>query len=120
MIDLTLAQRIHSMADRVPFPLQIVSGFRSTREQEDLRKEADSTAALSRLSTHTSCPATGADLTPSVAANDDVKIRIGEAAFVAQLRWGGGAPRDRNGVPVGVEWRHVDLGPRQFTTGTPP
>ena len=104
-----LAARIVAMAVLLPFRVQIISGYRTAAEQA--RQYAG--AAPDHLSTHRSNPATGADLRPLVdQVNDDTKRAIGRAAEAVGLRWGGGAQRV-NGIPVGNEWAHVDLGPRR-------
>lgn len=90
--------------------LSIISGYRSPEHQLALRAEGRP-AADPDLSTHCSCPATGADLWPDVAPTGDVKGELGRAAYLARLRWGGGSPVDpQTGIPS--DWNHVDLGPR--------
>lgn len=104
----TLAARIVQMSERLPFRIGVMSGYRTEAQQDELRREG--TGARDDLSTHRSCPATGADL----ATDDDsweTRVVLGRNAELLGLRWGGGAPR-QNGVPVGAEWRHVDLGRR--------
>lgn len=104
-----LATRLLDMAGRLEFPVQIISGWRSKDVQEDLIRTGK--GAPDEVSTHRSCPATGADLWPIIAVTDVVKARLGEAAFSAGLRWGGGSPPDPStGIPS--DWNHVDLGPR--------
>lgn len=105
-----LAERLVAMASRLPFPVQIISGYRTPEHQLALGREGRPVAAVDR-STHTSCPATGADIWPGVAVTRVVQATMGEAAVVAGLRWGGGSPVDPNtGIPS--DWNHVDLGPR--------
>jgi len=87
----------------------IISGFRTREEQEEL-SEQGRPAAPDDLSTHRSCPATGADLSLPVAVTADVKVDFGMIVMVAGLRWGGGSPLDEQGIPT--DWNHVDLGPR--------
>lgn len=107
-----LAWGLFSMSRMLPFGISIISGYRTPERQRELLNDPDATAAPVDRSTHTSCPATGADLRPHVDVIDDqVKRAIGSAAQMVGLRWGGGARRV-NGIPVGNEWRHVDLGPR--------
>lgn len=98
------------MADILPFTITIISGHRTKERQAELSKEGRP-AAPDELSTHRSCPATGADLMPTVAITNAVKASLGAAAVAAGLRWGGGSPVDRStGIPS--DWNHVDLGPR--------
>lgn len=108
-----LAVRLMLMADnfqrRTGAGLSIISGFRSSAEQREL-EAAGRPAAPDELSTHRSCPATGADLRPELAVTTSVKILFGEAAAMSGLRWGGGSPLDGDGIPT--DWNHVDLGPR--------
>lgn len=104
-----LAARIVQLAGALPFRIGVMSGYRSAEKQAELRR--DGSGAPDELSTHRSCPATGADL----ATDDDsweTRAVLGRNAEMLGLRWGGGAPRDSRGIPVGVEWRHVDLGRR--------
>jgi uncharacterized protein YcbK (DUF882 family) len=114
LISPQLAVRLMLMADnfhrRTSVGLKIISGFRTAAEQAELRS-AGRPAAEDQRSTHRSCPATGADLTPEMAATHTVRILFGEAAFLSGLRWGGGSGLDANGVPS--DWNHVDLGPRR-------
>lgn len=93
---------------------QIISGFRSRSKQLQLAAEGRPAADPDR-STHCSCPATGADLWPTVGITgqeNDTKAQLGHCARLAGLRWGGGSPQDpRTGIPS--DWNHVDLGPRR-------
>jgi len=110
MISPELTARLIIMAERAPFPLSIFSGHRSAKKQLSLAAEGRPAAPVD-VSTHTSCPATGADVTPNVAITRVVQAQFGEAAVLAGLRWGGGSPCDpETGIPS--DWRHVDLGPR--------
>lgn len=90
--------------------LQIISGYRTAEEQNTLDRDGRP-AAPDHLSTHRECPATGADLQPETAATLALKGKFGAAARYAGLRWGGGSPPDRDGLPS--DWNHVDLGPRR-------
>jgi hypothetical protein len=111
-IDAVLAAKLVAMAVLLRtrgIPVSIISGYRTPFEQE----QQGPTRAAVDLSTHTTFPATGADLRPGVPITDDVKRAIGNVAQLVGLRWGGGAPLDQNGIPVEPEWRHVDLGPRR-------
>lgn len=108
-ISLELAYALVNMASRLEFGIQIISGWRSRELQEQLIREGK--GAPVDVSTHTSCPATGADLLPTIAVTNVVKARFGEAATITGLRWGGGsAPDPETGIPE--DWNHVDLGPR--------
>ena len=110
-IDQELADRIIVMQTMFPHPLQIISGYRTREEQAELERQGRP-AALDHLSTHRSCPATGADLWPlGVTIVPAVKAAFGDAAMRARLRWGGGSRPDERGIPS--DWNHVDLGPRR-------
>jgi len=113
LISNELAQRLVEMTRRLPFGLWIYSGYRSPEDQQQLVNDPEKTAAAVDLSTHTTCPATGADITPDVEATRAIKAEMGAVAIQVGLRWGGGAPVDDVGIPVGAEWHHVDLGPRR-------
>jgi len=95
-----------------PPALLIISGFRSREEQDALEAAGRPTAPFD-LSTHTTCPATGADLRigdlPGSQVPEELKRWFGSLAAVSGLRWGGGSSRT-NGIPS--DWNHVDLGPR--------
>jgi len=107
-----LAYKLASMQERIPgVRLQIISGFRTRDEQVALGRAGRPTADPD-VSTHTSCPATGADLRFSDLSPGNVeKAMFGEAATASGLRWGGGSPVDpATGIPS--DWNHVDLGPR--------
>lgn len=111
MISYQLALRLTRLPGALPFGIQIISGYRTPQEQEELLKEGKGAAPVD-VSTHTSCPATGADLWPTIAVTNVVKATFGAAVTYAGLRWGGGSPVDpETGIPV--DWNHVDLGPRQ-------
>ena len=111
MLSSELSERLVLMASFLPFPIQIISGYRSPEKQRALGREGRPVALVSK-STHTSCPATGADLWPGIAKTRVVQATFGEAAVRAGLRWGGGSPVDpQTGIPS--DWNHVDLGPRR-------
>ena len=112
LISPELAQRLAALAKELPYPVQIISGWRSSETQSSLLAQADSMAAADDRSTHRSCPATGADIwLPTVTAVPAVKAAVGAAAMRVGLRWGGGSPVDSAGIPK--DWNHVDLGPRR-------
>lgn len=105
------------MADRfeqlVGKDLEVISGFRSRAKQEELKRRGRPTAPF-QLSTHTICPARGADLrVVGIFPSRNVKLHFGQAAFEEGLRWGGGSAVDQHGIPS--DWNHVDLGPRRDT-----
>jgi len=105
-----LAARLIETASRLEFPITIISGLRTVAEQNALRAQGRP-AAANNVSTHLACPATGADLWPSIAVTSVVKARLGAEAVFSGLRWGGGSPVDpETGIPD--DWNHVDLGPR--------
>lgn len=110
LISRELAEALIHCARNLPFGVQIISGHRSEEEQEALRREGRPTAPPGR-STHTSCPATGADVMSTIPPANQVKIELGRVARLAGLRWGGGSPVDEDtGIPL--DWNHLDLGPR--------
>jgi len=98
------------MQGRLPFTCTIISGYRTAEYQAQLAAEGAHTAP-DALSTHRSCPATGADVWPELTPTNVVKAAVGEAATVAGLRWGGGSKLDADGIPI--DWNHLDLGPRR-------
>lgn len=109
-ISLELARRLVRMAQEpdLPFGLQIISGYRTCAQQEALQSLPCCATGRRPCSAHTTCPATAADLWPTVAVTNAVKAHFGRAAVYAGLRWGGGSPLDGDGFPI--DWNHVDLG----------
>lgn len=104
-----LAERLVKLASHLPFQLQIISGWRSLEKQQELINEGKG-APLDR-STHVTCPATGADVWPTVQVAGQIKMELGRQARLAGLRWGGGSAVDpETGIPS--DWNHLDLGPR--------
>jgi uncharacterized protein YcbK (DUF882 family) len=107
----TLASRLCALAQVVHFRLSIISGYRTREHQIRLREEGKP-AAHPDLSTHCSCPATGADLRlDGIEPGPYEKALLGEGCLKVGLRWGGGSPAP-DGIPV--DWNHVDLGPRRL------
>lgn len=105
-----VAQLLVQLSARLPFPITLISGYRTCTQQQALGK-AGRPAAPCGLSTHVSCPATGVDVWPGIAVTDVVKANLGAAAVPLGFRWGGGSPVDPNtGIPS--DWNHLDLGPR--------
>jgi len=120
-----LARRLAIMQQACPFRLNLISGYRTAERQAELEREGRPTAP-DALSTHRSCPATGADISPVnvTGLSQPVQVYVGEAATRAGLRWGGGSPTKRlvfpgagkkgdTGLDIPSDWQHVDLGPRQ-------
>ena len=106
-----LAQRLELLASQLEFPLSVISGARSSAQQNALRRQGEP-AADNDKSTHLSCPATGVDVWPGVTVTRYVKARLGAEARRVGLRWGGNSPVDRQtGIPS--DWNHLDLGPRR-------
>lgn len=115
-LDSTLAIKLAEVQAELPFDLWIFSGAR------DVRRQSDVSSTPYDRSTHASTDergchrwATGADVQPSSPAIRAMPAAIAQmgAAFVRHgLRWGGGAPFDDRGFPIGNEKWHVDLGPR--------
>lgn len=115
-VEPALMLRAIQAAGDVPFDVWIFSGARSATEQSRLSPTPFS------VSTHADhdaqgCPrlATGIDMqpvSPGVRLSSAAVAQLGAAAVFRGLRWGGGAPVGDDGIPVGVERWHFDLGPR--------
>lgn len=112
-----LARRLVITASLLPFAITIISGWRSELQQAEEKAKGRPTADPDR-STHMSCPATGADVWPSIHASFLVKQELQVAAHHAGLRVGGGGPGDPASAISGgrflfsVDWNHLDMGPR--------
>lgn len=91
--------------------LYILSGYRTAQDQLRLERQGRP-AAPAECSTHTTCPATGADLWVGPLPTNAMKATFGRIVIEhGGLRWGGGSPPDpETGIPS--DWNHVDLGPR--------
>ena len=100
--------------NEIAFPLLSDWPDNKTMESFGVRAEGRPTADNDR-STHVApCPATGADLWPSVTPINVVVARLGAEAVHAGLRWGGGSPvgsKDSDAPGIPSDWQHVDLGP---------
>lgn len=101
---------------RVVDAVKVISGFRDRETQESLGRQGRPTAPFDQ-STHTSCPATGVDLSMEGLMDlRDAKAReawatVGALAQGIGLRWGGGSPLNPStGLPV--DFNHFDMGPR--------
>lgn len=101
-----LAARFYQETGR---ELWIISGYRTPSEQRELARQGRPAAAVD-LSTHTSCPATGVDVSLGFAPTNVLKATFGRIAVEEGLRWGGGSPVNDVGIPS--DWNHVDVGPR--------
>lgn len=109
-LDLRLATAIVNATRELPFGVRVFSGHRTEEQEDELRKAGRPTAPPG-CSTHTTCPATGADVEPTIATTYRVQADFGAAMTRQGLRWGGGSPTDpETGIPT--DWKHVDLGPR--------
>jgi len=112
-IDVSLATRIVRAAGLflsfTRAPVWIISGYRTPYEQWLLRTSGRPTAPVGR-STHTSCPATGVDISLGTLPDMEKKRFWGTLLELDGLRWGGGSAKDDNGIPS--DWQHADLGPR--------
>lgn len=107
-----LARVLIRLARNLEFGIMIISGHRTPEQQADLLSDPNSKAAPVDRSTHTVCPATGADIWPTIGVTNAVRARLGAEATLVGLRWGGGSPIDpQTGIPS--DWNHLDLGPRQ-------
>lgn len=101
------AAQLERELGREPF---IISGFRTEQEQRRLRQRGRPAADPS-VSTHTSCPATGVDISIGFGVTTAMRATFGRIVSDVGLRWGGGSPPDQDtGIPA--DWNHVDLGPR--------
>jgi uncharacterized protein YcbK (DUF882 family) len=112
-IDERLAKRIVRAADLFLMmqrsPVWVISGYRTFREQKALGRMGRPTAPVG-VSTHTTCPATGADISLGTLPSMERKKLWGSLVQLEGLRWGGGSSLDDNGIPS--DWQHIDLGPR--------
>lgn len=91
---------------------EIISGYRTQLEQEELRRVGRPTAP-EELSTHRSCPATGVDVGLGAFPTRVQKSIWGRVSTMNGLRWGGGGAVDSGGIPI--DWGHVDRGPRRLS-----
>lgn len=110
-ISMQLAIKLVAFRLRLGLPLTIISGFRTAAHQATLNSLPDCASGQRPCSTHTTCPATGADVWPGVAITNAVKAHMMRAAAEVGLRMGGGSPLDADGFPT--DWNHMDLGPAQ-------
>lgn len=113
-IDARLADRLDNVFSdwyqETRIGISVISGFRTDAEQIALGRRGRPTAPVN-LSTHTVCPATGADIQINGFVTTSMKAIFGRIAIMNGLRWGGGGPVDREtGIPT--DWNHLDLGPR--------
>lgn len=88
----------------------IISGWRSRDEQRHLSRRGRPTAP-DDVSTHRSCPSTGVDISLGLLPSGFMKVLWGRITLAHGLRWGGGGPVDPESF-IPVDWRHVDVGPR--------
>lgn len=108
LLEFPLATRLVQVRQNLEFGFSLISGFRSEQQQEQLRADGRPTAPPG-CSTHTVCPARGADIRFDIEPVRAAKLRFGTEVRRAGLRWGGGSPVDENGIPQ--DWNHVDTGP---------
>lgn len=106
----------HAFSAETGREVWIISGFRTDATQRALRRAGRPAADVDR-STHTSCPATGVDVSLGFVPTDVLKAFWGRSAVVAGLRWGGGSAVDEKGLPT--DWNHVDVGPRASARAVP-
>jgi len=92
--------------------VKIISGWRSPQEQVVLGRRGRPTAP-DAVSTHRSCPATGADISLGTAATRVQKAIWGRIVTMNGLRWGGGSRVTVEGAGIPSDWQHVDMGPRR-------
>lgn len=93
--------------------ISMLSGYRTEKEQLDLAQKGRP-AVDPKISTHTACPATGADVRINGFVTRTMKAIFGRIVVLNGLRWGGGSAVDDIGIPL--DWNHVDLGPRSQTS----
>lgn len=91
--------------------VSIISGWRSRDEQRALERSGRPTAP-DDLSTHRSCPATGADISLGLLPSNFLKATWGRITLINGLRWGGGGEVDPDSF-IPLDWQHVDRGPRR-------
>lgn len=105
-----LAAAINSFEIETGKTVSVISGYRTIAEQLQLIRMGRPAVSPER-STHTTCPASGADIRIGGMVNSQTKDIWGRIVVINGLRWGGGSPRDpQTGIPS--DWQHVDLGPR--------
>ena len=107
-----LAYKLAQLDSELPFGLQIISGYRDQAQAAAVGSNYDT-------STHSECPATGADIwvigteLATAAQKAEVAHMVGMACQKIGLRWGGSfQPIDPEYLYNLKEWNHVDLGPR--------
>lgn len=110
-----LALKLTRAQEMLPFDLWIFSGSRTRAEQSRYDLEFDRSTHADHDSR--GCPrlATGADVqpvSPGIRSSGAAVAQMGSAFVHVGLRWGGGAPVGDDGIPVGNERWHVDLGAR--------
>jgi len=104
-----IQQAAHDFFAETRREVWIVSGYRNRAQQADLKRRGRPTAPFD-VSTHTSCPATGVDISLGPFPTRVQKAIWGRLVVMYGLRWGGGGPVDLGGIPE--DWQHVDAGPR--------
>jgi hypothetical protein len=114
-ISYELAVKVAAVLEQAELELgrtaRIISGFRTCEKQMELAA-AGRPAVACGVSTHTSCPATGVDLSIGALPTNVMKATLGRIAVFHGLRWGGGSLIDpQTGIPS--DWNHFDLGPRR-------
>lgn len=110
-LSLKLIRASNAFAFHTGLPVRIISGFRTRKRQAELEAAGRPTAP-DDLSTHRSCPATGADVRILEFVSDDIKLSWIFFANNEGLRTGGGS-RPLPGRAFPRDWNHVDEGPRQ-------
>jgi uncharacterized protein YcbK (DUF882 family) len=118
LIDPRLAERIAFVMDEwyeeTRIGIEIISGYRTEEEQMALIRKGRP-AADPKLSTHTSCPATGVDIRINGFMTRLLKARFLRIARMNGLRVGGNdycTPETCDDLNIPNDWNHVDLGRR--------
>lgn len=115
-VDTRLILGVVNAASTLPYDVWIFSGSRSREHQEEISETPFDRSTHAEEGAN-GCPrlATGLDVqpvSPGVRLSLPDVAQMGAAMVLQGLRWGGGAPFDDTGFPVGNERWHVDLGPR--------
>jgi len=112
----TLVDKVVKAASTLPYDLWIFSGSRGREHQTEISATPfDESTHADEDANGCARLATGLDvqpISPGVRVSLTDVAQMGAAMVLQGLRWGGGAPFDDTGFPVGNERWHVDLGPR--------
>ncbi len=115
-ITVDLAGAVVRAQGELPFEIWIFSGSRGREQQEAISSTPFDRSGHADQEVN-GCPrlSTAVDvqpISPAVRVLPAGVAQMGAALTLQGLRWGGGAPVDDRGIPVGNERWHVDLGAR--------